>query len=188
MSTDQVMSDREIVRSVSQSPEDLIGWLSEGDVAAIQRNPGLPPEDTWSVAVQWSCHGGAPEVIELKIGADAPTWVLDALNTFQELLELPPNWNGYGGRPVTGVAVVEALKVLAAFASNVEEAPAIVPTGRGGLQIEWHMNDLDLEISISPNGRITVGWDDNRTGTQWDGDLLENLERVEAMMVRLRVA
>jgi hypothetical protein len=36
------------------------------------------------------------------------------------------------------------------------DAPALVPTSAGGLQLEWHRAGLDVEISIELNGEADI--------------------------------
>lgn len=68
------------------------------------------------------------------------------------------------GLPTIAPAVVDqAAELLTSFADLAfqelgldahPEMPSILPTGRGGIQFEWHRNSLDVELEILPTGRI----------------------------------
>ena len=66
------------------------------------------------------------------------------------LVELPPNWDGYHAKPITIEAVETARRMLSG-------AP-IVPLPGGGIQIEWHLDGHEVEITIAPNGKIEEVW------------------------------
>ena len=54
-------------------------------------------------------------------------------------------------------------------------APVIVPTATGGVQLEWHSADEDLEIEVRALGRCRVF---HRKGTEESGfDVRDDLTR-----------
>jgi hypothetical protein len=55
--------------------------------------------------------------------------------------------------------------------------PSIVPSGAGGVQIEWHTLLADLEIEILPGGSMSVLFVDAVTGfeAEFDGATEEDL-------------
>lgn len=56
--------------------------------------------------------------------------------------ELGPDWDSYGGRPITESAIAFLKKVLS-------EDPQVTPTSRGGLALE--VSDGEL-FTIGPDG------------------------------------
>ena len=58
------------------------------------------------------------------------------------LFALGPNWDGYGGKPITPAAV----KTIEHFAA--------VPCSDGGIQLEIHRDGFDIEIVVGPDGTI----------------------------------
>ena len=54
-------------------------------------------------------------------------------------------------------------------------APSIVPTVRGGLQLEWHQTQIDLEVEITPHGTIHLAYENFAEGREWEGDLGSDL-------------
>ena len=71
-----------------------------------------------------------------------------------ELVQLPGGWDSYGAKPVSSDAARAATTLMVKEASAVPNlaAPAVVPTVRGGLQLEWHRQGVDLEIEFEPDG------------------------------------
>ena len=63
-------------------------------------------------------------------------------NWQERLRELPENWDGERGVPITAKAI-----------ATVEQF-ATVPIGFGGVQLEIHRDGYDIEIQIGSNGRI----------------------------------
>ena len=72
----------------------------------------------------------------------------ESVDQIDELLGLPPGWNSYSAEPVSWQSAVAAIRFLVEFMDPVTSQPVIVPTVRGGLQVEWHANGVDIEVYI----------------------------------------
>ena len=72
----------------------------------------------------------------------------------EELRELGPNWDSYGGKRITGSAISQAGILLALLKAIGVDDPFIVPMSNGGIAFEWHQEGQDLEIEISPEGKL----------------------------------
>jgi len=68
-----------------------------------------------------------------------------------ELTQLEPGWDGYGGIAVKPRVAGHALKFLRAIGPHTELMPDIVPMPDGGLQLEWFFGDYEVEVEISPD-------------------------------------
>lgn len=55
---------------------------------------------------------------------------------------LQKDWNGHGAEPPTQVAIDAAFTAVA------------VPTGRGGVQVEWHVGGMDIEVEFDDAGNF----------------------------------
>lgn len=60
--------------------------------------------------------------------------------------------------------------------------PQVVPTQAGGLQLEWHRKNLDLEIEIGPNGRAQAYLEDAAVDEPIEADLAEGLDRIRGAL------
>lgn len=61
----------------------------------------------------------------------------------RHLTALQPDWDTYGAPAITE----EAMDALGSF--------SVVPRCNGGLQLEVHSDGCDIEIEISPSGKIS---------------------------------
>lgn len=90
------------------------------------------------------------EICEGVREADACGWAADVVTRLRELSGDPQfrreGWDSYQAQPLRNAAIQTALRFLRA-------GPSIVPTSAGGLQLEWHVADLDLELEIDAKGR-----------------------------------
>lgn len=98
-----------------------------------------------------------------------PRWLDDVAD---QMNELPFSSRGAsdGARSVSTSAVAHLVDILRDF-RRTTLPPAIVPTPLGGLQLEWHVRGIDLEVEVSPSGRVTVVYEDITSGDEWDGEL-----------------
>ena len=77
-----------------------------------------------------------------------------AIPTIQAIANLPSstgNWT-LGGSPTNILAIDSILKLLVLLLEDDTPPPAVIPTWSGGLQVEWHRNDVDFEIEADPYG------------------------------------
>lgn len=98
---------------------------------------------------------------------DPSSWLAPVLTKMAELLQLPEGWNSHRARPIQQSAVRRALEVLKEAMQPDTPPPVVVPTFRGGVQLEWHMDNLDLEVEIRPDGRVLVAYE-NESGDEWE--------------------
>jgi hypothetical protein len=50
------------------------------------------------------------------------------------------------------------------FQSAAYPRPSIVPTSKGGIQLEWHIGLIDVEIECMPTGHAQLSGDDADSG------------------------
>jgi hypothetical protein len=89
------------------------------------------------------------------IALTSPPWIASVVDRLDHLLALPDNWDGEGGLPLDFETAMAMLAFLLATAFHETPAPQLVPSGTGGIQIEWHMAGSDLEISFEPGQPAT---------------------------------
>lgn len=83
----------------------------------------------------------------------------------ENLARLPwgtDGWSSEGAKPLAAGAVIELLLLLQDFLPPDGPAPAISPTWDGGVQADWELGDLYLEIEILPDGGIRCCFVDER--------------------------
>jgi hypothetical protein len=104
----------------------------------------------------------------LSLEGNPPNWVEPSLKALTQLLVLPPNWDSYGGRPVDPANVWAVWELLKNIMTDAFPIPSIVPTSQGGVQVEWHVGNVNLEIESRTPGRFFVSFEDARTGEVWE--------------------
>jgi hypothetical protein len=79
------------------------------------------------------------------------------LREIDALTALAPNWDSYGGKPMTAVALDAAKQVIRGMEDvDGAKSPQVVPTSPGGVQLEWVRKDFDLEIELRPDGELQL--------------------------------
>jgi len=85
-------------------------------------------------------------------GAPVPGWWFSVADRLNELLELAPGWDTYGAPSIEFDHVVHAVNLLLNLAPDDAPPPWIAPTARRGIQMEWDLGDVELELSIDDTG------------------------------------
>jgi hypothetical protein len=104
----------------------------------------------------------------IGVRGEPPDWVQPTLKRLGQLLTLPRDWDSYGGLPVDPACVWAAWQLLLALMVEDTPVPSLVPTSRGGVQIEWHAKGIDLEIEVVTPAELIVSFEDAVTGQAWE--------------------
>ena len=100
------------------------------------------------------------------------------------LLQLPRGWNSYDAEPVSVAAFEQATEFLTTYLVEGVADPVVVPTVRGGVQLEWHRHGVDVEVEISPDGSVSWCADDRRTGEESEAALAGQEETIRTWLRR----
>lgn len=134
--------------------------------------PQPPTSDTLTrrlVRSAWPEAAPAPVRVSGAASRNA-VWLQSVAVRLRRLITLPPNWNSYGGLPVSPFAAGTAISMLYDLLRDSDPAPTIVPTSRGGVQIEWHTLSKDLEIEIAPSGDTRIYYSNEDDDFEWEGN------------------
>jgi hypothetical protein len=86
--------------------------------------------------------------------ATSDEWLMSALSTLLHIQRLPVGWDGRHSPALRLDAFQAAAKVLVRVCGQRVALPAIGPVPGGGLQLEWHIGNRELEIEILPDGSL----------------------------------
>ncbi len=89
----------------------------------------------------------------IEVPQEDQDWLYSTLHGLQRISKLSANWDSYGSAPITDDAIVGALCAIVGLLEHLNHElppPAIVPTSRGGIQLEWHRGGGDIEINVTP--------------------------------------
>lgn len=164
--------------------------MSRNLVRALQSD--MAPESGTATARTLSPRGAPPLQFDnfmQHYGADPERkWQVEVLDKLLKFVRLPPGWDGYGSPAPKWDAGLFALSVLNSIMRPRTPLPQIVPTAVGGVQLEWHEKDIDLELHITAPYRCEVWFEDHRDGTHLSDDLSADLSAlgspIEALTLR----
>jgi hypothetical protein len=100
------------------------------------------------------------------------------------LLRLERGWDSYGAREVSPRAVERALAFLSLLPPGMR--PAVVPASQGGIQLEWHDGQADIEIECLPSGNARLSAEDETTGETVERWVVPGHPAVDSWLSRLR--
>jgi len=100
-------------------------------------------------------------------------WFAPAFKELMDNAALKPNWDSYGGKPTSLRSVGIAGAFLAAYLPADAPGPAITPLSDGGVQLEWHQEHADVEVSFPFNKPPTIYSLDYRTGAETEEPLTD---------------
>lgn len=113
-----------------------------------------------------------------------PVWIEPTIAAFIEIQKLSENWDSYGGKPINQDLIKQSLSVLAQVMRANFPAPAVVPLGDGGIQIEWHRRQQDFEIAFLVDEAAQFYYRNRNTGESYEGDV-DNTERLITLLGNL---
>ena len=75
-------------------------------------------------------------------------WLRPTVEELISIGELEHNWDSYGASRIPKSRIHAVIDLLDRIMSDSTPPPAVVPTARGTIQLEWHRNGVDLEIDV----------------------------------------
>jgi hypothetical protein len=101
--------------------------------------------------------------------------IADYRTSFQLLLDLEPDWDSYGGAAIDPDQLYLASAVLTALVKPETPRASIVPLSNGGVQIEWHSEGMDFEISTINSQRLLAYLYEEDTEQEWEQEITSDL-------------
>jgi hypothetical protein len=150
-------------------------YISDAEWLASRRTTTFPAQAILSAEPPIRLIGSPMGGFILTVGDASPPWIKPAVRGLSALLELPSDWDSYGGVRIKPEIVIAALNLLFETMQYDSPAPSIVPTSRGGIQLEWHRNGVDLEVEFVSPSRVRGVFEDRQNGDTWDRDLFYDL-------------
>ena len=102
----------------------------------------------------------------------------------ERIAALPLNWDSYGARPVDKAVLVAIGTWLVQVVEAGMQFPALVPTTRGGVSLEWTAPGREFSVTLTPDHsrRATAYYFDAATGGEWEAPLSASDERLSRAM------
>jgi hypothetical protein len=139
----------------SQFREQMTGKPLRHQTARRRIHPSLPKRAL--------SRANEPELINRS------TRLERLLNGLRSFLEVPVIWPD--ALPTEQEQVELAASVLSHFMSDETPAPFLVPTSSGGIQMEWHLKGIDVEIETLSGHSLAVYFYDSINGVEWQKEV-----------------
>jgi hypothetical protein len=110
---------------------------------AFRDTPGVPVGERLVFR-----KSGTEGALVVEVNGRIPRSLRESINDVLDLLDLPAGWNSYSAKPIAVANVIRVIQLLADVLGAETPRPIIVPRVRGGIQLEWHMADVDIEIYV----------------------------------------
>lgn len=97
-----------------------------------------------------------------------------AIHRASDLVRLANGWNSYRAKSVSPKAIHHAARFLREAESLIPNlaTPSVVPTVRGGVQLEWHRQGVDVEIEFAVDDSASWYAEERGTGTALEGPVV----------------
>lgn len=117
-------------------------------------------------------------------GEPLPNWVRPTALAFNEIGTLTDNWDTYDGKAISSDLMKQSFSFLQAIMQPNSPVPSVVPLGDGGIQLEWHRNRQDLEVTFAADEAARFFYIDRASGTEQEGFVSE-IENLAELLGRL---
>lgn len=98
------------------------------------------------------------------------SWIWEVSESLNAILALEENWDSYGAKRVPPKTIVATLQLLFNIMDKNSPSASIVPTPKGNVQVEWHCNDIDLEIEVTADGTYSFFYEDHTNSDEFYED------------------
>jgi hypothetical protein len=151
-------------------------------LATLPRNAVANPSVDIRITESSFTPGRVDVAIRVAEGEPDPWWAKAVEERLEHLAQLNNNWNSHGARQPRAEAILIGVRVIAALLGSHENwaLPQIVPTWNGGLQLEWHLQPGDIEITIDPRDAVWAYL--SQPNLMIDGPLTELESRVSEVL------
>lgn len=123
--------------------------------------------------------------VEIEVRGAEPPWFRPVFSRVQQLMRLGAGWDGIDAPAPSVRALTGLLDLLSTSLPRAAAVPSLVPTAHGGVQAEWHRENVDLEIEVAADGHAHAWMQDIETGELWEGDPTMSRERVRSIISAL---
>ena len=164
-------------------------WLSTSTLPDVLARPAVvnvavePPAPALRKVIIRK-HGPA---LRVEIYATGPMSrpFLKSVEGVVDLLGLPPGWNSYSAKPIAARNAIRAIQVLAGLMNPDTPPPAVVPRVQGGIQLEWHTREIDIEVYIDSPEKVSFFAEYAGSGESIEGPLAGREHELKVWLQRV---
>lgn len=165
-----------------KSKSKFVGGISSLQDSWVYTSPS--PFDTMSLLEGGVSGEENTVIVSFNTASEKSSakWFRQTIVELVRLLGLPKDWNSDNPRQIEPKSIEKILTVLLTILDSDSTPPAVVPTSRGGVQVEWHQNGIDLEIEALSSGKLEFfvsGPEGDKEGTiEGDTTILKRYTRL----------
>lgn len=120
-------------------------YFGTGTASQLTRFPFKEREPSPVVSPRTLPTGASIRVVT----EDSSEWVQTVVSQVTRLLSLGPGWDSYGALPIDVELTAQAITLISELPQHYR-TPAIFPTSKGGVQLEWQSVKGELEVTFEP--------------------------------------
>jgi hypothetical protein len=178
--TEYSLAEKAILSERVLSASTLPDVLARPDVVTAAVEPA--PANLRKVAIR---KRGAEISVEIQATGILPCPFLKSVESIAALLSLPPGWNSYTAKPIAPENAIRAIGLACDLMQPGIAAPMVVPTVRGGIQLEWHTKAGDIEIYIDSPHQISFFAEHAESGESTEAPLAGHEDVLKAWLQRI---
>lgn len=114
-----------------------------------------------------------------------PAWFAASLIALVDLLSLPPGWSSHSAKKIELRNVMAAIELLGIIMDSDVPPPTVVPRVKGNLQLEWHTEQVDVEIYIDAPSAVRFFAEDVAKQQVTEGSLSGHEQELKSWLKRL---
>lgn len=117
---------------------------------------------------------------------ESPGWLASTDDALRKLTQLSPGWDSYRARPTSTRAAAVARELLRRTMQDETPVPSIVPMSQGGIQLEWHLRGMNIEVTVPPTGSPVEVWcEDLQSGEEGDFAIDGDIDSLREVLAEL---
>ena len=115
-----------------------------------------------------------------------PPWLPEVVRKMTTLLKLPEGWDSYDAARIDRGCVAYALnEILGKCMQATTPIPSVVPLKNGGVMLEWHCRQMDIEVRIEKGEKVHMSFYDDKENREFELDLDGNVLPLMSALAKL---
>lgn len=98
---------------------------------------------------------------------EVPEWTEIVHGQLEYIQSLKMGWDGFGAYPIRRDVLAFMATMLDSMMQWGTPSPHIAPMSHEGVQVEWHVKGIDLEIEIEAPGEVWVSCEIDDEENDW---------------------
>ncbi len=148
--------------------------------------PALTTGHYWTKRASLNSTASAFHAVDVRTSAAFNTWARAIVQSLVKLLQLPDDWDGYGGVPIQGQIATKALTALLQVMDHDSPIPNVVPLNDGGIQLEWHRRGRHLELEFPSDEAPSFYYYEDGSESESEGKISRNYDRIDVYIASLK--